>query len=194
MALLSRRKEQDDREAFELLVAKHHLQLYRAAYRLTGSGEDAEDLLQEALLEAFADFAKFRPGTRFDRWVLRMMTHTYIDSRRKRRVQAIWSLDSPPEGMDTEYLAADGSGDPQQLIEKHGLAERVQMALDTLSSEHRAVVVLSDIEGMSYEEMAKVLGVPMGTVRSRLHRARERMRQMLSPTLAHPGLRSGRAR
>ena len=187
--LLRRRPEEEAlRQAFEELVARHHGQLFRAAYRMTGSAEDAQDLVQDALIESLRDFHKFQQGTRFDRWVMRIMTHTYIDSQRKRRVSSIWSLDSPPEGIDTEYLLADGAGDPQQVIDEHGLEEPVQKALDSLSSEHRAVVVLSDIEGMSYEDIARVLGVPVGTVRSRLHRARERMRQMLSPLLTQAAL------
>jgi len=189
MRLPRRQPDAELRPAFEALVSKHHAQLFRAAYRLAGNLDDAEDLLQEALLEAYQDFRRFHLGTRFDRWVLRIMTHTYIDRQRKRRVDTSWSLDSPPEGIDTEYLVADGSGDPQRLIEAQRLEEPVQRALDSLSSEHRAVVVLSDIEGMSYEDIAATLHIPVGTVRSRLHRARERMRQMLAPLLRHPGLR-----
>lgn len=191
MGWLRRQDPEKLRETYEALIARHHTQLYRVAYRMTGSADDAEDLLQEALIEAYRDFHKFRPGTRFDRWVLRIMTHTYIDSQRKRRVNAVWSLDSPPEGMDAEYLLADGSGDPAQVMEQEGLEEPVQRALDALSSEHRAVVVLSDVEGLSYDEIAAALGVPVGTVRSRLHRARERMRQMLAPALARAAAQPG---
>jgi len=188
MRLLGRGDEAADVETFEALVARHHTRFYRAAYRMTGNEQEAEDLLQEALLEAFRDFHRFRPGTRFDHWVLRIMTHTYIDGRRKRRVQAVWSLDSPPEEVQTEYLLADGASDPQRLLDRAQLEEPVQNALDSLSSEHRTILVLADIEGMSYEEIARVLRIPVGTVRSRLHRARERMRQMLAPVLRPAGM------
>lgn len=176
--------------AFEELYQRHLRQIYRVAYRLTGNHDDAEDLAQEALLEAFRAFDRYRPGTYFHRWVFRIMTRTYIDRLRRRARRPEVSLDAPagPEGESRLGLLGDSRDDPQYLTETGGLDGTVQAALDRLPPEFRTVVVLADIEGLSYDEIASVVGCPVGTVRSRLHRGREALRNALRPYL-----RGGRA-
>jgi RNA polymerase sigma-70 factor (ECF subfamily) len=175
-----------DLDAFEGLVRQHHVELYRGAYRLTGNHEDAQDLLQDALLEAFAAFAKFRIGTQFNRWVMRIMTHTFIDRTRRRPPFVMQSLDAPIATAAGEMVAQelpDPALDPESEIVRDLLEEPLQNALASLSAEFRLAVVLCDVQGLSYEEAARAVRCPVGTIRSRLHRGREMMRRELGPSL-----------
>jgi RNA polymerase sigma-70 factor (ECF subfamily) len=167
--------------AFEELVERHQSQIYRVAYRLTGNHDDAEDLAQEAIVEAFHAFDRYQPGTYFDRWLYRIMSRTYIDIVRRRNRRPMISLDAPigGEGDPLVALMGDSRDDPQQRTEATDLEATIQAALDRLPEEFRAAVVLADIEGLSYDEVAHALRCPVGTVRSRLHRARQALREEL---------------
>ena len=171
--------------AFEELVLRHQTQIYRVAYRLTGNHNDAEDLAQEAIVEAFRAFDRYQPGTYFDRWLYRIMSRTYIDTVRRRNRRPVVSLDAPMggEGDPLVTVMGDSSQDPQQMTETFDLDGIVQVALDGLPQEFRTAVVLADIEGLSYDEVAQALRCPVGTVRSRLHRARQMLREALGPDL-----------
>ena len=166
--------------AFEELLQRHLRSIYRVAYRLAGNHDDAEDLAQEALVEAFRAFDRYQPGTYFDRWVYRIMTRTHIDRVRHRGRRPETSLDAPAAGGDPLItLIGDVRDDPQQRTETADLDGPIQAALDSLPEEFRAVVILADIEGLSYDEVAVAVGRPIGTVRSRLHRARDMLRRAL---------------
>lgn len=162
-------------ETFEGLVRQHGEAIYRMAYRLTGNDADAEDLAQEAILEAFRAFSRFRPGSRFDRWVYRIMTHTFIDDVRRRRRHPLESLDSPDL---REPL--DRAPTPEERAVRGQLSAAVHAALAALPPEYRLTAVLIDLEGLSYEEASEMMHCPVGTVRSRLHRAREALREQLA--------------
>jgi len=168
---------------FEDLLRKHEYQLYRLAYRLTGNRDDAEDLVQDSVLEALRSFDQFHLGSRFDRWMQRIITYNFIDRQRTRPKVRVESLDQPREGEEDDQRTLevpDVTDDPAHLLEERELAEPVQRALDELPAEYRAVVVLSDIEDYSYEEVAVALKVPIGTVRSRLNRGRNILRDKLA--------------
>ena len=169
--------------AFEELVVRHQTRIYRVAYRLTGNHDEAEDLAQDAIIEAFRAFDRYQPGTYFDRWLYRIMTRTFIDGVRRRNRRPAVSLDAPvgPGGDPLVTLLGDTSQDPQQMTETMDLDGAVQAALDGLPEEFRTAVVLVDIEGLSYDEVAHALRCPVGTVRSRLHRARQMLRAALGP-------------
>jgi RNA polymerase sigma-70 factor, ECF subfamily len=171
--------------AFEELVQRHQTQIYRVAYRLTGNHDEAEDLAQEAIVEAFRAFDRYQPGTYFDRWLYRIMSRTYIDIVRRRNRRPALSLDAPTGGQGDPLvtLVGDSRQDPQQMTETFDLDGTVQAALDRLPHEFRTAVVLADIEGLSYDEIAVALRCPVGTVRSRLHRARQMLREALGPYL-----------
>jgi len=171
--------------AFEELVQRHQTQIYRVAYRLTGNHDDAEDLAQEAIVEAFRAFDRYQPGTYFDRWLYRIMSRTFIDTVRRRHRRSFVSLDAPmgAEGAPLTSVLGDSSQDPQQLTETLDLDGAIQSALDRLPEEFRTAVILADIEGLSYDEVAVALRCPVGTVRSRLHRARQMLRDALGPHL-----------
>lgn len=175
----------DDVGLFARLMAAHQGTLYRVAYRMTGHHEDAQDLMQDALLEAYRSFRKFQRGTYFEKWLFRIMTNTFIDrQRRKKRVGWIESLDAPmPTSGDAgESLGreiADWDSDPARLALRDTFDEPVQQALNDLQPEFRMVIILSDVEEYSYEEISEMMGTPVGTVRSRLHRARATVKQKL---------------
>lgn len=168
---------EDEVDLFARLLAQHQDKLYRVAYRMAGHHEDAQDLLQDALLEAFRSFKRFQRGTYFDKWLYRIMTNTFIDrQRRSKRVGRIESLDAPQSGGEDDSASvrevADWGSDPARVALRETFDEPVQRALDSLPPEFRMVLILSDVEEFSYEEISEMMATPVGTVRSRLHRAR----------------------
>ncbi len=176
---------EDDVDLFARLLAAHQDKLYRVAYRMAGHHEDAQDLLQDALLEAYRSFKKFQRGSYFDKWLYRIMTNTFIDRQRhKKRVGIVESLDAPLPGSGEMESAGrdipDWTDEPSQRILQDKFDEPVQRALDGLPPEFRMVLILSDVEEFSYEEISEMMDTPIGTVRSRLHRARAMMRQKLT--------------
>jgi len=176
---------EDDVDLFARLLAAHQDKLYRVAYRMAGHHEDAQDLLQDVLLEAYRSFKKFQRGTYFDKWLYRIMTNTFIDRQRHRkRVGYVESLDAPvPGGEDGANLGRDipdWTDEPAERVLRDKFDEPVQKALDALAPEFRMVLILSDVEEFSYEEISEMMDTPIGTVRSRLHRARAMMRQKLT--------------
>ncbi len=176
---------EDDVDLFARLLAAHQEKLYRVAYRMAGHHEDAQDLLQDALLEAYRSFKKFQRGTYFDKWLYRIMTNTFIDRQRhKKRVGRVDSLDTPPAGLEDGEMSAreipDWTEEPSRRVLQDELGEPIQQALNGLKPDFRMALILSDVEEFSYEEIAEMLNIPIGTVRSRLHRARDMMRQTLT--------------
>lgn len=160
---------------WEEIVRDHSARVYRLAYRLTGNQHDAEDLTQEVFVRVFRSLSTYTPGT-FEGWLHRITTNLFLDQvRRKARIR----FDAlPDDGGDR--LAGREIG-PERAFEHHNLDLDIQHALDQLPPQFRAAVVLCDIEGLSYEEIADVLDIKLGTVRSRIHRARG----MLRASLAH---------
>jgi RNA polymerase sigma-70 factor (ECF subfamily) len=171
----------DDVDLFGRLVQDHRDKLFRVAYRMTGHTEEAQDLLQDALVEAYRSFRHFRRGTYFAKWLYRIMTNTFIDrQRRRKRVGSVLSLDSPTENPDTTLDIADWQSNPENLHLRDKFDEPLQRALDDLPAEFSMVLVLADVESFSYEEIGEMMNTPVGTVRSRLHRARSTVRKHLT--------------
>jgi len=172
----------DEAERFATLVAASREKLYRVALRMAGNADDAQDLLQDAFVEGYRAFRRFREGTYFDKWLYRIMTNTFIDRHRQRkRMGPAVSLDAPvsaDDGASTRDLP-DAAAGPEALLLKDQFSEPLQVALNRLSPEFRMVLILSDIEEFSYEEISGMMNVPVGTVRSRLHRARASVREFL---------------
>jgi RNA polymerase sigma factor (sigma-70 family) len=161
--------------SWEQIVVEHTPRVYRLAYRLTGNKADAEDLTQETFVRVFRSLHSYQPGN-FEGWLHRITTNLFLDqARRRQRVRM------DPLGEASERLpAAHDSGEPERGFEHAHLDLDVQAALDALPPKYRAAVVLCDIEGLSYEEIAATLGIKMGTVRSRIHRARALLRDQLA--------------
>lgn len=158
---------------WDQVVRDHSARVYRLAYRLTGNVQDAEDLTQEVFVRVFRSLATYTPGT-FEGWLHRITTNLFFDmARRRQRIRF--------EGLGEE-AAGRLSGDeptPAQAFDARHLDGDVQDAIAALAPEYRAAVVLCDIEGLSYEEVADTLGVKLGTVRSRIHRGRAQLRTAL---------------
>jgi RNA polymerase sigma-70 factor (ECF subfamily) len=160
--------------SWEQVVREHSGRVYRLAYRLTGNVHDAEDLTQEVFVRVFRSLSSYTPGT-FEGWLHRITTNLFLDGvRRKKRVRF------DPLAEDAHDRVAGREPDPSRVYEDTHLDDDVQAALDALSPEFRAAVVLCDIEGLSYEEVAATLGIKLGTVRSRIHRGRAQLRTALA--------------
>ncbi|MFC8923616.1 RNA polymerase sigma factor SigE [Cellulosimicrobium sp. NPDC057127] len=172
-------RPQDDPAAWvapswDEIVREHSARVYRLAYRLTGDRHDAEDLTQETFVRVFRSLSSYTPGT-FEGWLHRITTNLFLDQvRRKQRIR----MESMGDD-DALYPARGDLAEPERGYEHANLDHDVQRALDALSPEYRAAVVLCDIEGLSYEEIAVTLGIKLGTVRSRIHRARSQLRAAL---------------
>jgi RNA polymerase sigma factor (sigma-70 family) len=155
------------------VVRTHSSQVYRLAYRLTGNAHDAEDLTQDVFVRVFRSLSSYTPGT-FEGWLHRITTNLFLDTvRRRARIRFEPLADDAPERL------AGREPSPAQAYDDTHWDDDVQRALDALAPEFRAAVVLCDIEGLTYEEIADVLGIKIGTVRSRIHRGRTQLRAAL---------------
>jgi len=170
------------------VVRDHSARVYRLAYRLTGNQHDAEDLTQEVFVRVFRSLDSYTPGT-FEGWLHRITTNLFLDqARRKQRIRF------DPLADDAGDRLVGPSPTPAQAYDDAHFDSDVQRALDSLPPDFRAVVVLCDIEGLSYDEISQVLGVKLGTVRSRIHRGRAQLRAQLAHRAPRPRrLRAGGA-
>jgi len=176
------------REEFEAEVLPHTDSLYANALRLTHSRPDAEDLVQETVLRSFRFFDRFERGTNVKAWLLRIQYNTFVNryrrSTKEREIKETMAVE--PSGEDiVSREALRALTDPTGNALRPLLAREIEAALDTLPDDHRMVVVLADIEELSYKEIAEVLGCPIGTVMSRLHRARRTLRTRLIDHVEH---------
>lgn len=172
----------EELDAFEVLIERYGRQIYSIAYRMAGNDADAKDITQEAFIRVFRAFRRIDPQASLESWLYRIVSNLYIDMLRRRPKVRIESLDAPvatPKGGEVQREVPDDRGDPAVEVLQSQLDAGVQRALLALSPDLRAVVVLSDIEGYSYEEIGTVLHVPVGTVKSRLHRARKTLQERL---------------
>lgn len=177
---------------FEALVREHQRKAYAFAYRMAGNREDAEDITQEAFIRAYRAFDRYDGSRPFDRWLFRIIANLFVDRLRARPRQAPLSLDAPMEGNDGDNLFSeipDEDADPSRVVMRDIMDERLQQALNRLPPEFRRTVLLTDVEGMSYDEAAELLGCAVGTIRSRLHRARVIMRDYLLGRTPRPATR-----
>ena len=172
---------------WEQIVREHSARVYRLAYRLTGDQHEAEDLTQDVFVRVFRSLERYRPGT-FEGWLHRITTNLFLDKvRRRQRIR----FDALTEELAARLpLRATGT-DPEQVYAMTHLDGDIQQALLALPPQFRAAVVLSDIEGYTYQEVAETMGIKMGTVRSRIHRGRALLRQSLEhrrPAPARPAV------
>ena len=169
---------------WEEIVDRHSDRVYRLALRLTGNRHDAEDLTQEVFVRVFRSLDTYQPGT-FEGWIHRITTNLFLDhARRKQRIRFDALSDDRAERLHSALPA------PETAYADQTFDDDIERALATLPPEFRAAVVLCDVEGLSYEEIAGILDAKLGTVRSRIHRGRA----MLREALAHRAPVEGRAR
>jgi RNA polymerase sigma-70 factor (ECF subfamily) len=183
---LLRQAARGDGQAFHKLVDRHGQSLYRLAVSLAGNSADAEDLVQECLAGAFRGLDRFEGRSSVKTWLTRILVTQVARWRRSRRGKTALSIQAMDSGSGgdqagetADWVGASGT-DPADHV---GRQVDVQAALRTLSAEHREVLVLREFQGLAYEEIAEVLGVPRGTVESRLHRARAELRGRLKSYL-----------
>lgn len=159
--------------SWDEIVREHSARVYRLAYRLSGNQQDAEDLTQDTFIRVFRSLSSYTPGT-FEGWMHRITTNLFLDmARRRQRIRFDHLSD------EVERLPGTHS-DPVDTFDHNNINADVQAALADLPPDFRAAVVLCDIEGLSYEEIASTLGVKLGTVRSRIHRGRLQLREALA--------------
>ena len=192
----STRSEAEDRalrERFEKDALPLLSGLYGAALRLTRNPADAEDLLQETYLRAYRGFAGFTEGTNLKAWLYRILTNTFINAYRKRQREPVTVLeDEIPDWYLYDRLDADGdSASAESQVLDRIPDEDVKRALDELPEGFRMAVWLADVEGFAYKEIAEILGIPIGTVMSRLHRGRKALEKRLREKVRERGLVSG---
>jgi RNA polymerase sigma factor (sigma-70 family) len=165
---------------FDSLVESHQAAFHRLARRLAPSLEDAEDLLQETLIDAYRGFHTFRPDTKFYTWVARIMTNNQLDRVRRKRHPMVSLEHLAEEGGQETLELPDDTSNPERLLLHAELDHPYHSALEALQPAHRATVMLCDLEGVTYEEAAREEQCPVGTIRSRLHRAHKAIRGFLA--------------
>ncbi len=170
------------REAFGLLVERYQNRLFHSLLHLLGSTEDAQDAAQEAFVNAFEKLGSFRGQSQFYSWLFRIAFNTAVSSKRKSRRMSV-SLEARRDASGLEPSDGNPTSEPSYAMDVSDRQRLVQQALSELCEEFRTALVLKEMDGMSYEEIADVVNVPLGTVRSRIHRARLELREKLSALL-----------
>jgi RNA polymerase sigma-70 factor (ECF subfamily) len=187
--LLIRQAQAGDIRAFEELVVIYQDKIVTMSYYLTGNQADAQDLAQEVFVQAYTKLRSFRQEANLGTWLHRIAINMWSNMQRRQKFSNLLSLDDPVqtgEGEFTRSVAADDpAGDPEEALEDKELQESVRQALRSLSEEYRIVLVLREIEGYSYEEIAKITGCSLGTVKSRMSRARQALKEIVTGQSQH---------
>lgn len=180
---LVRQREQaveERKELFEQLLRSTSRQTYNLAYRLTGNAAEAEDLVQETFVRAYRFFHRYDDALPFINWVCRIMSNAHIDMMRRRGRLKLTSLEqATPTGFAT-IDAPDYDSSPDRELMEQSMDEHVQVCLNDMTPAFRQAVLLADVEGMAYEEIAEVMRTSVGTVRSRIHRGRRQLKSFLT--------------
>ena len=164
---------QGDRKAFEELLDAYEARVYRLGLRFTGNVPDAEDITQEIFLAVYRSIGGFQGNSALGTWIYRVAMNHCLDYRRKRKLETL------PLDEEISLATQDWRDDPAASADKRELAERVEAAINRLSPAHRDVIVLHELQGLTYQEVAATLNLPVGTVKSRLSNAFKRLRDLL---------------
>ena len=181
--LLIERCKAGERSAFDELVRKYEKRVYNLAYRLSGSYDDANDISVDAFVRVFQAIRMFRGDANFSTWLFRIVTNVYLDRRKRMRNKQHLSLEEAIEVDESTVTrqVEDPGPTPGTVVELKERARLIQDAIVSLPTDQRTMIVLYHTEGFSYEEIATVLELPIGTVKSRLNRARLKLREKLEP-------------
>jgi len=181
-ALLAKRAQAGNLEAFNQLVLKHQGLAFNVAYRILADSAAADDATQNAIISAFQNLKSYR-GSSFKAWLLRIVTNSCYDELRRRKRQPSVALDpvniETGEEIESPKWMVDDSPSPEDIVALGELDQAVQHCLDNLPDEFRIAAVLVDVEGMNYGEVTEIIGKPLGTIKSRVYRARKRLQQCL---------------
>ena len=165
-----------DVNAFETLVLAYEKNVYNIALRMTGNSEDASDMTQEAFIKAYNSLQSFRGDSKFSVWLYRIATNVCLDFLRSRSRKPTVSLSvEDNEGEEVQLDVADESQSPELLLDRQMTRESVRRGLETLTPEYRQILLLREIQGLSYDEISQALGLEVGTVKSRIFRARKKL-------------------
>ena len=198
---LIRRAKQGDMLAFEELILQHEKIVYNVALRMMNHSEDARDISQEVFLKAYRNLANFDERSAFSTWLYRITHNTCIDEMRKRKGKQSYSLEEELENEDgsMQRQIADEGDTPEESLLREEQKSEILQALDTLSEEHKAAIILRDVKGLSYEEISEILELSLGTVKSRISRARNqlkteilKMREQSEKSVRHKKGKEGR--
>lgn len=174
---LVRQAARGDAAAFELLMRQHEGRMYAVALRMCGNREDAQDCTQEAMLRIFRALHNFKGQSSFSTWVYRVTMNTCLDELRRRKVRTSTSLDSL---LDTGWAPTDESDTPEHHSLRSEQRRMLEKAIASLPEDMKAAIVLRDIQGFSYDEIAAILEANVGTIKSRISRGREKLRDILT--------------
>lgn len=184
--VLIRESLKGDQDALHQLFARYARELYPTALRLLGNREDAEDALQDGLLSAFRNLRRFEGRSQFSTWLTRIVINAALMRLRSQRAHPVASLDSENSEQEDSTLAdkvADRAPDPEEIYEAKEIGDIIERNMQTLSPSLRSAITLRDVEGWSTAEAAQALGVPEGTLKSQLHRARTQLAARLRSSL-----------
>jgi len=167
--------------AFEELITAHEVKIYNIAYRMFHNEEDAKDLSQEIFIKVFENIGKFKGNSSFSTWLYRIATNTCIDELRRRKGKETYSIDAEVEtdegNMKREY--SDLKPNPEEMAINKEVSIQIQNAMDHLSEEHKTAIILRDLQGLEYNEISEILECSLGTVKSRISRARRQLIELL---------------
>ena len=171
---------QGDQRAYEALLARHNRAIFHVVHKIVRNHEEAQDLVQETFMKAFNALASYRSEYRFSTWLYKIAANCAIDFVRKKRIEAL-SLDKPIETRDgqVEYEVPDSSWDPEQDLVRKQKLKSIDEAIESLPQKYREVIIYRHRDDKPYEEIAAILGVPVGTVKARIFRARELLKKKL---------------
>jgi RNA polymerase sigma-70 factor, ECF subfamily len=177
-----------DREAFDILVEKYYKKIYNLAYRFVGDSEEANDLAQEVFTAAYQNLKKFRGDAKFSTWLFQIATNRGKNRFKYLKRRGYFANRGQSNGEDEreslERAIPDLTTNPETILASKQIQKIVQDAINDLDPDHKEIVILRDIEGFSYEEIAKMLDLPEGTTKSRLHRARMVVKEKLKKALS----------
>lgn len=178
---LLKKAKSGDISAFESLIEGYQKKVFNIVFRMLGNYDDANDVTQEVFIKVFRYLKNFKEQSLFSTWLYRIATNTCLDELRKNKNKNIIYIDQDIklEDSDIKRQVVDDNPTPDIIYEKNETSKLVNEAINKLSSEHKAAVVLRDIQGFSYEEIAKILNCPVGTIKSRINRGRKSLRELL---------------
>ena len=175
--LLIKKSQSGDVESFELLISSYDKRAYNIAYRIMGNEEDAKDMAQEALFRVFKSLKDFKGQAAFSTWLYRIVTNVCLDELRRRKNEKYVSMDSTIHTEDELHMELCSDKEtPENIYERVEQRELIKNAIKEMSEDYRSVIILRDIQGFSYEEISVILDCSLGTVKSRINRARTMLR------------------
>jgi RNA polymerase sigma-70 factor, ECF subfamily len=171
--------QNDNAMAFNILVGRYKDPLTNFVFRFVGDMDDCQDIVQESFVRAYRNRASYKPVAKFSTWMYTIATNLAKSFLRRRKLRRVFSFSRSADEPEPIYEVPDENARADALLEANQRQERIQQALDELPNRYREIVVLRDIQELSYEEIAAITGLPMGTVKSRINRARALLQEML---------------